>query len=50
MKTARRAERRDVRHEGKTCYNGSGASHEYEWITGTGILRALQSSTTIIFR
>ena len=29
---------------------GSGANHEYEWITGTGILRALPSGTTIIFR
>ena len=29
---------------------GSGANHEYEWIAGTGILRALPSGTTIIFR
>ena len=29
---------------------GSGANHEYEWITGTGILRALPVGTSIIFR
>ena len=29
---------------------GSGANHEYEWITGTGILRALPVGTTITFR